>query len=185
MRIREQQGHMGNDDLGPVQEMVRSCIQCGTCTGSCPNSFAMDYTPRTMWRMVLRNESEALFRSRTFSLCSFCYTCTLRCPRGLPLTAAVNALKQLSVRKKVDVCRHSILFDQCFLESIRRHGRVRETEFMMLYFMAMKNPLLPVRFAPLAWKLMRKGKVSLQIPCRSEGRLETLFHKTAKRERIP
>ena len=40
------------DVLATVQEMVRACIQCGTCTASCPNEFAMDHTPRKLWRMV-------------------------------------------------------------------------------------------------------------------------------------
>ena len=81
--------------LAPVQEMVRACIQCGTCSGSCPNEFAMDYTPRQLWRMVLMDQTEKIFQSKTFVLCSACYYCTLRCPRGLPLTEAMEALKQI------------------------------------------------------------------------------------------
>ena len=46
------------DELASVKEMVRACIQCGTCTGSCPNAFAMDYTPRHLWRMVLMGLKE-------------------------------------------------------------------------------------------------------------------------------
>jgi len=28
--------------LADIQEKVHSCMQCGTCSGSCANSFAMD-----------------------------------------------------------------------------------------------------------------------------------------------
>ena len=66
--------------LADVREMVQACIQCGTCTASCPNEFAMDLTPRRLWRMVLMDRTEAIFSSKTFILCSNCYTCTLRCP---------------------------------------------------------------------------------------------------------
>ena len=38
--------------LAAVGDMVKACIQCGTCTASCPNAFAMDLTPRQLWRMV-------------------------------------------------------------------------------------------------------------------------------------
>jgi len=31
--------------LNRVKEMVQACIQCGTCTASCPNAFAMDHPP--------------------------------------------------------------------------------------------------------------------------------------------
>ncbi|MCP4680860.1 MAG: heterodisulfide reductase, partial [Desulfobacterales bacterium] len=47
--------------LQPVQDMVNACIQCGTCTGSCPNAFAMDSTPRKMWRMVLSGRADDIF----------------------------------------------------------------------------------------------------------------------------
>ena len=32
----------------PAGERIRRCIQCGTCTGSCPVSYAMDISPRQL-----------------------------------------------------------------------------------------------------------------------------------------
>ena len=175
----------GSDELAPVREMVQACIQCGTCTGSCPNEFAMDVTPRRLWRLVLTGQKEEIFQSQTFTLCSSCYYCTLRCPRGLPLTEAMGALKQMAAREGLSRHRQSILFYKSFLESVRRHGRVREMEFMTLYFNAMKNPLLPLRFAALGVKLMLKGKVHLQLPSKGDGRLAALFRKAAELEEAP
>ncbi|MFO7688512.1 MAG: 4Fe-4S dicluster domain-containing protein [Desulfobacterales bacterium] len=175
----------GGDDLAPIREMVQACIQCGTCTGSCPNEFAMDVTPRRLWRLVLTGQKEEIFQSRTFTLCSSCYYCTLRCPRGLPVTEAMGALKQMAAREGSARYRQSILFYKSFLESVRRHGRVREMEFMTLYFNAMKNPFLPLRFAALGIKLMLKGKVPLQIPSKGDGTLAALFRKAAELEETP
>ena len=171
------------DTLAPVREMVSACIQCGTCTGSCPNAFAMDKTPRHMWRMVLMGEKEAIFSSKTFILCSSCYYCTLRCPRGLPLTDAMNALKQIASRDNLAKYRQSTLFYQKFIESVRRHGRVREMEFMTLYFSALKNPLVPFKFAPLGMKLMMKGKIAVQVPSKGTAPLEKLFRKVEELEK--
>jgi heterodisulfide reductase subunit C len=168
--------------LEPVREMVGSCMQCGSCTGSCPNEFAMDFTPRRMWRMVLMGEVDDIFQSRTFSLCSNCYMCTLRCPRGLHLTDAMSALKQIAFRKNLKSHRKSTLFYRDFLESVRRHGRVREMEFMTLYFAHLKNPVVPFSFASLGLKLLRKGKISLQLPAKGEGRLDRLFEKAGELE---
>jgi heterodisulfide reductase subunit C len=175
----------GSEDLAPVREMVQTCIQCGTCTGSCPNEFAMDATPRRLWRLVLTGQKEEIFQSKTFSLCSSCYYCTLRCPRGLPLTEAMGTLKQMAAREGLARHRQSILFYKSFLESVRRHGRVREMEFMTLYFNAMKNPLLPLRFAALGIKLMLKGKVPLRFPSKGPGALSALFQKAAELEEAP
>ena len=163
--------------LTAVREMVTACIQCGTCTASCPNAFAMDATPRQLWRMVLMDCQDAIFTSKTFTLCSSCYYCTLRCPRGLSLTDAMAALKRVAARKGLKPYRSSTHFCREFINSVRRHGRVREMEFMTLYMARMKSPLLPLRFAPLGLKLMGKGKVPLQLPSRGTGKLESLFAK--------
>lgn len=170
------------EDLTPIQKMVRACIQCGTCTGSCPNAFAMDVTPRAMWRRVLAGDVEAVFESRTFVLCSACYTCTLRCPRGLPLTDAIFALKQMAARQGRDRHRSSVLFYKAFMKSVQKHGRVSETEFMLRYFVSMKNPLLPFEFAPLGMRLLGKGILPLSVPVKGNPRLATLFRKVSELE---
>ena len=169
-------------NLAPVQEMVRACIQCGTCTGSCPNEFAMDYTPRHLWRMVLMDQTAEIFQSKTFALCSACYCCTLRCPRGLPLTEAMEALKQIAARHNLPRYKHSVQFYKSFIQSVRQHGRVNETEFMTMYFAALKNPLVPLRFAPMGIKLMLKGKVSMLPPIRRRRPLESIVRKVAELE---
>ncbi len=170
------------DSLAKIRGMVSACIQCGTCTGSCPNAFAMDLTPRQLWCNVMRGEKETIFNSKTFFLCSVCYYCTLRCPRGLPLTEAMSALKQIAVKENLVPYKKSIRFYKSFMESVRRHGRVREMEFMTLYFLSMKNPLIPLQFAPLGMKLMSKGKVSFEIPSKGSGALESIFRKVEELE---
>jgi heterodisulfide reductase subunit C len=167
-------------DLEKVRDMLRPCIQCGTCTASCPNAFAMDLTPRRLWRLVLLGRTEAVFTSTSFALCSTCYTCTLRCPRGLQLTEAMSTLKQIAAHAGISRYRRSSLFYDCFLESVRRHGRVREMEFMSLYFSRLKDPFEPLRFASLGIKLALKGKVPLQLPSKGSGKLEAIFRKVGE-----
>jgi len=171
-----------HDEIAHVRRMVQSCIQCGTCTGSCPNAFAMDLTPRQLWQHVLLGRREAVFHSRTFTLCSACYFCTLRCPRGLPLTEAMHALKQAAARERLPLYRPVTAFFRHFMESVRRHGRVNELEFMTLYFADMKNPLLPLRYSGLGMRLAAKGKLPLRWPLRRKRPLEALFRKAAELE---
>jgi heterodisulfide reductase subunit C len=175
---------IAKDHLAKIQEMVRTCIQCGTCTGSCPNAQSMDYTPRHLWRMVLMGQKDLIYRSKTFALCSSCYFCTLRCPRGLALTEAMSALKQLAARENIESFRQSARFYAAFLESVRRHGRVREMEMMNLYFIAMRNPLIPLKYAALGIKLMRKGKIPLRFPSKGIGALDKIFKKVQELEDI-
>lgn len=164
--------------LEEIQEMVSACMQCGTCTASCPNSFAMDLTPRQMWRMLLFGMTEEVFQSRTYWLCSSCYTCTLRCPRGLPLTRAMAALKRLASLKDLPELRKKASFYRVFTANIERHGRVQEMDLMMRYFFAMKDPLLPLRFTPLGIKMLRRGKLHPgSFSSSGGGKLQAMFAK--------
>lgn len=171
------------DPWARIAAQVCSCMQCGTCTGSCPNAFAMDYTPRSMWRLVLTGRKEDVFRSRTFSVCSSCYTCMLRCPRGLPLTEVMAALKRLAVRENHPVFYASAAFYSNFLNNVEKRGRVAETEFLMRYFLQLKNPLVALRFAPLGVKLLRKGKIHIHVPFgKGSGKLRRLFSQVRELE---
>ena len=174
-----------SDSLARIQEMIRPCIQCGTCTGSCPNAFAMDHTPRQLWRLVLLGQKDEIFQSKTFSLCSDCYTCTLRCPRGLALTEAMDALKQIAAGENLAEYKHSILFYKNFIQNVRRNGRVRELEFMTTYFTTLKNPLVPFRFASLGIKLMAKRKISINWLTKNRFPLEKMFQKVNALEKCP
>ena len=171
--------HSPGEAGGPwqnIREAMLACMQCGTCTGSCVNAHAMDYTPRQMWRLVQLDDKVELFRSKTFWLCSTCYYCTLRCPRGLPLTETIGALKRTAVAEGYLDESASIKFYQSFLDSVRRYGRVRETEMMARYFMALKDPIKPMQFSALGIKLLLKGKLHPQVPrFFGTGKLDVLF----------
>ena len=173
----------GSAALDHVRNMVSACIQCGTCTGSCPNALEMDLTPRKMWRLVIMGRLADVMASRTFILCSDCYTCTLRCPRGLPLTEAMETLKGIAFTRREARHRSSRLFYEKFMQTVRHHGRLHEMAFMTGYFTAMKSPLAPLRFAPLGMKLIGKGKVEMGFRKSAAMPLDALFDKVADIER--
>ncbi len=158
-------------------------MQCGTCTGSCGSAARMEHTPRQLWRMVQAGMKDEIFKSRTFWLCSSCYYCTLRCPRGLPLTDTMAALKRVAVAEGYTTDRKSAPFYKAFLDSVRKYGRVRESEMMARYFLAVKNPAVPLSFVPLGMKLMARGKMDLHMPgFGGRGKLDRLYRKVMELE---
>ncbi len=173
----------GPVSLQDVAKNVQACMQCGTCTGSCLSSQFMDYTPRQLWRMVQEGLKDEIFESKTFSLCSTCYFCTLRCPRGLPLTDTMSALKRIAFREGLLKDRKSSAFYGAFLKTVRKYGRVRETEMMTRYFASLKNPAVPLGFTSIAIKLMMKGKMDLQMPSFGGARLDGIFKKVEEMEK--
>lgn len=177
---------VSEDLMANIQEMVQACMQCGTCSGSCANSFAMDLTPRQVWRLVQLGEKEEIFNSTTFYLCSACYYCTLRCPRGLALTDAMSSLKRLAASEGIRKYKQSSNFYKTFMDTVRRYGRIREAEFMNRYFLSMMNPFLPLGFVSMGMKLMKKRKIPLEIPkLFGEGRFARLFRKVEELEARP
>lgn len=170
------------DRLTPAGRLLNRCIQCGTCSASCPSAHAMDLTPRQMWRMVQLGLTEEVLHSKTMWLCSLCYTCHVRCPRGIPLTETIVKLKQLALREGIVEWPESTAFYRAFADVMRRYGRVRELEFMVRYFLA-TNPLDALGYAKLGLTLLARGKIHPELPrLGGEGRLDRLFERVAELE---
>jgi len=168
--------------LTPAGRLLSRCIQCGTCSASCPSAPAMDLTPRQMWRLVQLGFQDQVLHSQAMWLCSLCYTCHVRCPRGIPLTETIVTLKRLAIQTGIGEWPDSTAFYQAFSHVMRRYGRMREMEFMIRYFLA-TNLLSAAGYAKLGLTLLRRGKVHPQLPrLRGEGRLDRLFERVAELE---
>jgi heterodisulfide reductase subunit C len=169
------------DRLTPGHEL-RTCIQCGTCTASCPSAEAMDITPRQMWRMVNLGLEDEVLHSKTMWLCSICYQCTVRCPRGIPLTETIAKLKQLAIQARIQEWSESTKFYKSFSDVMRTYGRMREMEFMARYFLA-TNLFAAMPFTGMALAMFMRGKLKPELPkLGGEGRLDRLFSRVAELE---
>jgi heterodisulfide reductase subunit C len=174
---REMLDHSFAETVAPDREKLLTCIQCGTCTASCPTAYAMDYTPRQLWRLIQVGLRDEALHSQTFWLCTNCYSCTIRCPRGIALTETMAALKRLAIaenvknREKEDISS----FYRAFMTTIRRHGRNHEAEFLARYYLS-TNPLAALKFARMGLALFLKGRVPL-LPKEPQNKqeIETIF----------
>jgi len=82
-------------------EKITLCEQCGICTTSCPMVDEMDFTPAGIMRAVQIGD-ETIIESKAIWVCASCFSCTVRCPRGIDLSKVTEALRQLTLRKNVD-----------------------------------------------------------------------------------
>lgn len=168
--------------LAPPNASLRTCIQCGTCSASCPSAYAMDYSPRMLWRMVQLGLTEEVLRSKMMWLCSLCYKCQVRCPRGIPLTETITQLKQMALERGTARWKESTAFYRVFADVVRRYGHMRELELMARYFLA-TNPLSALGYSRLGLTLLLRGKVRPEWPrLGGEGRLDRLFARVAELE---
>jgi len=75
-------------------DKLKTCIQCGSCSGSCPAAAGMSVTPRNLWRKIQLGMEEELLTGQSFWQCTSCDLCTLRCPRGIPLASIMTRLRE-------------------------------------------------------------------------------------------
>jgi Fe-S oxidoreductase len=70
-------------------EHLRTCLQCGTCSGVCPFGYLMDFPPGRMISFLRADLFERVVKSDSAWMCVSCYACTQVCPSKIPLTAGL------------------------------------------------------------------------------------------------
>jgi heterodisulfide reductase subunit C2 len=164
-------------------EKLFSCIQCGTCSGTCPVSHYMDYTPRRIIAMVREGFRDEVLNSLTIWLCASCYSCTAECPREIKITDVMYALKQEAIARGVYPKRFPIpVLAQEFFRGVERTGRNSEGPLMVKLFLK-TNPLGMLKNAPMAMRLWFKGRLSLfETGMKNKGVVATLLRAAKQAE---
>jgi heterodisulfide reductase subunit C len=153
----------------PGGEAVRSCIQCGMCTGSCPTAEKWDYPPRKAIAMVRAGLRDELLSSNSMWFCVSCYTCTVRCPRDIKPADIMHALEIISLRSGLSTRRsRTPIMYRCFVDSARNYGRVYELGMMIKLFMR-TNPFSALKLAPVGLGLFLHKRLPLKPPSRIKG----------------
>ena len=70
----------------PEGQQIMTCLQCGTCAGTCPYGEDMEYPPRAIINMLWRGLLDEVIASGSLLRCVSCYACLTKCPRGIRLT---------------------------------------------------------------------------------------------------
>lgn len=120
-------------------EKISACYQCYRCTNSCPVVGDMDLYPHRLIRHIIMGEREKVLRSNTIWSCLQCYTCSVRCPNDIHVGHVFDSLRKVAIREGKAPDRDVWLFDELFMESVKRHGRLHELEAIMRYKAAKKN----------------------------------------------
>jgi len=163
----------------PGGENLNLCIQCGTCSGSCPNIDYMDYSPRQIIAMVRAGFRDEVLSSNTMWVCASCYLCTVRCPRDVKITELMHVLESIALHHGLSNRKTSTpTMYKTFVDSIMKSGRVHELGFMINFYLK-SNLFKAFKNAPLGIKLLSHGRLSLK-PERIKGldQLKTILKET-------
>jgi quinone-modifying oxidoreductase, subunit QmoC len=146
----------------PGCEGVFSCLQCGACSGTCPLSIYMDFSPRRIIALVREGFREDALRSKTIWLCASCYSCVAHCPQQIHLTDVMYGLKREAIRHQLYPARFPVpILAQEFCQMVRTRGR--SSEFWLVLRMTLRsNPLILFGMIRTGWDLLRTGRLSLR-----------------------
>lgn len=163
----------------PGGERLRTCIQCGTCGGSCPSGRDMQYTPREIFAMVMNGEREKVLKSNTFWYCVSCYYCTVRCPQEIPITDLMYRLKRLAIDAGYYQASVSS-FSESFVGQVETYGRSFELGLATGHYLR-HHPLESVKMSPLMLGMVSRGRMAF-TPKRIKGvrQLRAVLRKAKK-----
>jgi heterodisulfide reductase subunit C len=118
-----------------AQTNLPDCYQCGKCSAGCPTGHHMDVMPNQLIRLVQLGHTDRALRSEAIWQCVSCQTCSSRCPKLVECAAVLDALRQLAIERgqASSLQKRNWLFQQAFLNNIRRNGRLNELELIGVF----------------------------------------------------
>jgi heterodisulfide reductase subunit C len=87
-----------NEVMEAGAESVALCFQCGTCTGACPSGRRTPYRIRNVVRKSVMGLKEEVIADDTIWMCTTCYECQERCPRGIKIVDVVKTVRNFAAQ---------------------------------------------------------------------------------------
>ena len=145
----------------PEGDKIKSCLQCGTCTGTCPVSDVMDITPRQTVALFRAGHLTDILNSRTIWICASCYSCSVRCPVGIRVTDTLYALKRIAMEKKIYPDKFPVYaLSRAFIKNVYRYGRNYELGLGIRYFLK-ANVMKLVTNMGFGFSMITRGRLGL------------------------
>ena len=83
---------------------VLTCMQCGTCSSSCPSGR---YTSLNTRRIVRGTRvGKDILHDEDLWMCTTCYTCQERCPREIKIADTILAIRTIAVHEGIMLPAH-------------------------------------------------------------------------------
>jgi heterodisulfide reductase subunit C len=143
-----------------IVDKIKICIQCGTCSSSCPLNFAMDIPMRKLIGLIKAGYIKDVLKSKTFWLCLSCYFCKIRCPKNIDLPEVMYNLHEICLKENI-LPENEITLQiyKAFMKVVNNFGR--NFEPLMLFFSLYKFPKKLLKFLPLGIFFLKAKRIHL------------------------
>ena len=152
-------------------------------------SDKMDVIPSTLIRLVQYGDVNEAAKAAAVWQCVSCQTCSTRCPKSVNIAGVLDALKQISIERKLvnKKFKRIVTFQKAFLDTIRRNGRTNELElvagFKIMGFLSDFSIPLALKDSMLGPKMLGMGKLHLKLgaPVKDKALVKRIFEKCLER----
>ena len=79
---------------------ILQCYQCGECSAGCPISAEMDVLPNHIIRLIQLGQADEVMAAQSPWLCASCFTCFVRCPKGVDIASLMEAVRLRHLREQ-------------------------------------------------------------------------------------
>lgn len=143
-------------------ERLFTCIQCGTCSGTCPLVAYMDHPPRRLIELIRSGAREEVLTAFTPWVCATCYACTVSCPREIPITEIMHAVRRQALREGTEP-RHftNPVMMRELVAMAETRGRSTESLIAMKAYLR-TDPSQLLKHALTGLRLLRRGRMGFR-----------------------
>jgi len=145
----------------PGGELLRRCLQCGSCGGSCPSGSDMDHSPRGIFALINADEEDEVLSSNTPWYCVSCYACVARCPQEIPITDIMYTLKEMAIQAGRYEHPHAAKFSETFIGFVEQRGRSFEAGLATRYHL-FHHPQQMVKLGLMGMGMLRRNRLPLR-----------------------
>jgi len=151
---------------------IASCIQCNTCTSSCPiEALEPDFRIRQVVARVRLGLREDVLSDPAIWSCARCYACVAHCPKHVRPGDVIEAVRHLALKegRQGPGPRHT----RAFADSVRKNGRIHESRVTIDSIGL--GGLLREGLLPLAMAWRGKMPAIRRRPLKSVKEIQTLL----------
>lgn len=141
--------------------------------------------------MIRAGKRDEVLTSSSMWMCTSCYNCVARCPRGLPITHIMHGLANYAHRLGIAPKNQATQkFAKLFWDNLTKTGRINELRLgISLYFMngLVSGMKMGMMMAPLGQRMMQSKRLSPMEyfgghKCKKSGDLKKILAKAREIE---
>jgi heterodisulfide reductase subunit C len=157
---------------------ISGCLQCKKCTNGCPVSALVKVPPSEIIRRLQLKADDSILNSDLVWMCASCETCFSRCPMHIDMSAVMDALRIVSLKRNTAKQKGNIpLFNKWFLKSVKLFGRTFDLGMIAAYKIGTSSYFQDTDKFPM---MLQKRKIALLPSFKADKKYVTRIFKKKK-----